>query len=87
MSGTDPASVLDGARVMPVLTVRRVSTAGPLADALAEGGARCAEVTFRTPDAEQVLQEMAAHGGAHRPGPPRRRLPARSRRPLAAGRR
>ncbi|MDF3145730.1 MULTISPECIES: bifunctional 4-hydroxy-2-oxoglutarate aldolase/2-dehydro-3-deoxy-phosphogluconate aldolase [unclassified Streptomyces] len=63
MSGTDPASVLDGARVMPVLTVRRVSTAGPLADALAEGGARCAEVTFRTPDAEQVLKEMAAHGG------------------------
>ncbi|MFF3850525.1 bifunctional 4-hydroxy-2-oxoglutarate aldolase/2-dehydro-3-deoxy-phosphogluconate aldolase [Streptomyces sp. NPDC002328] len=63
MSGTDPASVLDGARVMPVLTVRRVSTAGPLADALVEGGARCAEVTFRTPDAEQVLKEMAAHGG------------------------
>ncbi|MFE6620042.1 bifunctional 4-hydroxy-2-oxoglutarate aldolase/2-dehydro-3-deoxy-phosphogluconate aldolase [Streptomyces sp. NPDC057740] len=63
MSDSDPASVLDGARVIPVLTVRRVSTAGPLADALAAGGARCAEVTFRTPDAEQVLKEMAAHGG------------------------
>ncbi|MER5182267.1 bifunctional 4-hydroxy-2-oxoglutarate aldolase/2-dehydro-3-deoxy-phosphogluconate aldolase [Streptomyces sp. NPDC002896] len=63
MSGTDLASVLAGARVMPVLTVRRVSTAGPLADALAAGGARCAEVTFRTPDAELVFKEMAAHGG------------------------
>jgi 2-dehydro-3-deoxyphosphogluconate aldolase/(4S)-4-hydroxy-2-oxoglutarate aldolase len=63
MSGTDLASVLAGARVMPVLTVRSVSTAGPLADALAAGGARCAEVTFRTPDAELVLKEMAAHGG------------------------
>ncbi|MFF7163784.1 bifunctional 4-hydroxy-2-oxoglutarate aldolase/2-dehydro-3-deoxy-phosphogluconate aldolase [Streptomyces sp. NPDC008086] len=63
MSDSDPASVLDGARVIPVLTVRRVSTAGPLADALAAGGARCAEVTFRTRDAEQVLKEMAAHGG------------------------
>ncbi|MFJ3307211.1 bifunctional 4-hydroxy-2-oxoglutarate aldolase/2-dehydro-3-deoxy-phosphogluconate aldolase [Streptomyces sp. NPDC086549] len=63
MSGTDLASVLAGARVMPVLTVGRVSTAGPLADALAAGGARCAEVTFRTPDAELVLEEMAAHGG------------------------
>ncbi|MFL5997542.1 MAG: bifunctional 4-hydroxy-2-oxoglutarate aldolase/2-dehydro-3-deoxy-phosphogluconate aldolase [Streptomyces sp.] len=63
MSDADLARVLDGARVMPVLTVRRVSTAGPLADALAAGGARCAEVTFRTPDAEPVLKEMAAHGG------------------------
>ena len=63
MNATDLASVLAGARVLPVLTVRRVSTAAPLADALAAGGARCAEVTFRTPEAEQVLKEMAAHGG------------------------
>jgi 2-dehydro-3-deoxyphosphogluconate aldolase/(4S)-4-hydroxy-2-oxoglutarate aldolase len=63
MSDADLARVLAGARVLPVLTVRRVSTAGPLADALAAGGARCAEVTFRTPDAERVLKEMAAHGG------------------------
>jgi 2-dehydro-3-deoxyphosphogluconate aldolase/(4S)-4-hydroxy-2-oxoglutarate aldolase len=63
MTGTDLASVLDGARVMPVLTVPSAATAGPLADALAAGGARCAEVTFRTPDAERVLKAMAAHGG------------------------
>ncbi|MFF1481369.1 bifunctional 4-hydroxy-2-oxoglutarate aldolase/2-dehydro-3-deoxy-phosphogluconate aldolase [Streptomyces sp. NPDC058301] len=63
MSDTDLAAVLDGARVLPVLTVPSTAMAGPLADALAAGGARCAEVTFRTPDAEQVLKTMAAHGG------------------------
>jgi 2-dehydro-3-deoxyphosphogluconate aldolase/(4S)-4-hydroxy-2-oxoglutarate aldolase len=63
MSGTDLAAVLDGARLLPVLTVPCAAMAGPLADALAAGGARCAEVTFRTPDAEQVLKTMAAHGG------------------------
>ncbi|MFG2576241.1 bifunctional 4-hydroxy-2-oxoglutarate aldolase/2-dehydro-3-deoxy-phosphogluconate aldolase [Streptomyces sp. NPDC048481] len=63
MSDTDLAAVLDGARVLPVLTVPSAATAGPLADALVAGGARCAEVTFRTPDAEQVLKTMAAHGG------------------------
>ncbi|WP_369264155.1 bifunctional 4-hydroxy-2-oxoglutarate aldolase/2-dehydro-3-deoxy-phosphogluconate aldolase [Streptomyces sp. R35] len=63
MTGTDLAAALAGARVMPVLTVPSTATAAPLADALAAGGARCAEVTFRTPDAEQVLKAMAAHGG------------------------
>jgi 2-dehydro-3-deoxyphosphogluconate aldolase/(4S)-4-hydroxy-2-oxoglutarate aldolase len=63
MSDTDLAAVLDGARLLPVLTVSSAATAGPLADALVAGGARCAEVTFRTPDAEQVLKTMAAHGG------------------------
>lgn len=63
MTGTDLAVALAGARLMPVLTVPSTATAAPLADALAAGGARCAEVTFRTPDAERVLKEMAAHGG------------------------
>ncbi|MGQ4403510.1 bifunctional 4-hydroxy-2-oxoglutarate aldolase/2-dehydro-3-deoxy-phosphogluconate aldolase [Streptomyces hayashii] len=57
------ASVLAGARFLPVLTVPSPASAGPLADALAAGGATCAEVTFRTRDAERVLKEMAAHGG------------------------
>lgn len=60
---TDPAHVLDGARIVPVLTVADPATAAPLADALTTGGARCAEVTFRTSGAEQVLKAMAAHGG------------------------
>jgi 2-dehydro-3-deoxyphosphogluconate aldolase/(4S)-4-hydroxy-2-oxoglutarate aldolase len=63
MSDTDLAAVLDGARVLPVLAVPSAAMAGPLADALVAGGARCAEITLRTPDAEQVLKTMAAHGG------------------------
>ncbi|MFE7766033.1 bifunctional 4-hydroxy-2-oxoglutarate aldolase/2-dehydro-3-deoxy-phosphogluconate aldolase [Streptomyces sp. NPDC057438] len=60
---TDLAGLLDGARIIPVLTVPDPATAAPLADALTTGGARCVEVTFRTPDAEHVLKTMAAHGG------------------------
>ncbi|MDQ0836134.1 2-dehydro-3-deoxyphosphogluconate aldolase/(4S)-4-hydroxy-2-oxoglutarate aldolase [Streptomyces achromogenes] len=63
MTATDLSAVLAGARLLPVLTVPSAASAGPLADALAAGGARCAEVTFRTPDAERVVQAMAAHGG------------------------
>ncbi|GAA3918123.1 hypothetical protein GCM10023084_81010 [Streptomyces lacrimifluminis] len=63
MSDTDLTSVLAGARLLPVLTVPNADAAAPLAAALVAGGARCAEVTFRTPDAEQVLKAMAAHGG------------------------
>lgn len=59
---SDLAAVLAGSRILPVLTVPSVASAGPLADALAAGGARCAEVTFRTPDAERVVKAMAAHG-------------------------
>jgi 2-dehydro-3-deoxyphosphogluconate aldolase/(4S)-4-hydroxy-2-oxoglutarate aldolase len=60
---TDLASLLAGTRIMPVLTVPDAATAAPLAEALAAGGATCAEVTLRTPDAEQVLGTMASHGG------------------------
>ncbi|MGW2573094.1 bifunctional 4-hydroxy-2-oxoglutarate aldolase/2-dehydro-3-deoxy-phosphogluconate aldolase [Streptomyces sp. NPDC001537] len=59
----DLTDMLAQARIVPVLTVPSTASAGPLAEALAAGGARCAEVTFRTPDAEQVLKAMAAHGG------------------------
>lgn len=62
VTGADLAGVLAGARLLPVLTVPSTATADPLADALAAGGARCAEVTFRTPGAERVLKTMAAHG-------------------------
>lgn len=58
------ASVFCGARIMPVPAVPSATTADPLADAIAAGGARCAEVIFRTPDVERVLRAMAAHGGS-----------------------
>ncbi|WP_020138364.1 bifunctional 4-hydroxy-2-oxoglutarate aldolase/2-dehydro-3-deoxy-phosphogluconate aldolase [Streptomyces sp. 351MFTsu5.1] len=57
------AELLAEARIVPVLTVPDPRTAAPLARALAAGGARCAEVTFRTPDAEEVVKAMAAEGG------------------------
>ncbi|WP_427164942.1 hypothetical protein ACQF4J_06155 [Streptomyces sp. C1-1] len=63
MSGTSRVTVLAGSRLLPVLTVPSTASAGPPADALATGGARCAEVTFRTPGTEQVVKEMAAHSG------------------------
>ena len=59
----DPAAVPDGARVVPVPTVPSATTAGLPAEALAAGGARCAEVALRTPDAEQLLRTTATHGG------------------------
>ncbi|MEV7251141.1 bifunctional 4-hydroxy-2-oxoglutarate aldolase/2-dehydro-3-deoxy-phosphogluconate aldolase [Streptomyces cyaneofuscatus] len=57
------AAPLLSARILPVLTVPSVGMALPLAEALAGGGARCAEVTFRTWDAEQVVRAMSGHGG------------------------
>ncbi|MFE8977737.1 bifunctional 4-hydroxy-2-oxoglutarate aldolase/2-dehydro-3-deoxy-phosphogluconate aldolase [Streptomyces cyaneofuscatus] len=60
---TDAAPLLSTARILPVLTVPSVGMALPLAEALAAGGARCAEVTFRTWDAEQVVTAMSGHGG------------------------
>ena len=63
MTSHDVTAVLAGARLVPVLTVPSVASAGPLADALAAGGARCAEITLRTPGAERVVKAMAAHGG------------------------
>ncbi|MFE3031231.1 bifunctional 4-hydroxy-2-oxoglutarate aldolase/2-dehydro-3-deoxy-phosphogluconate aldolase [Streptomyces canus] len=58
----DLTDLLAKVRIVPVLTVPDATTAAPLAEALAAGGARCAEVTFRTPDAEQVVKAMAAQG-------------------------
>ncbi|WP_405970554.1 bifunctional 4-hydroxy-2-oxoglutarate aldolase/2-dehydro-3-deoxy-phosphogluconate aldolase [Streptomyces sp. NBC_00988] len=59
----DPASVLPGSRILPVLTVPSATTAAPLAEALVAGGARCVEVTLRTPAALEAVRTMAAHGG------------------------
>jgi 2-dehydro-3-deoxyphosphogluconate aldolase/(4S)-4-hydroxy-2-oxoglutarate aldolase len=60
---TEIDSVLQGSRILPVLTVPDPAMTDRLTEALAAGGARCAEVTFRTPGAEQVLETMATHGG------------------------
>lgn len=54
---------LSGSRIVPVLTVPSAAMAEPLADALADAGLRCAEVTLRTADSEQALRTMAAYAG------------------------
>ncbi|WP_254552760.1 bifunctional 4-hydroxy-2-oxoglutarate aldolase/2-dehydro-3-deoxy-phosphogluconate aldolase [Kitasatospora sp. MMS16-BH015] len=78
------AAVLGGTRVVPVLAVHDPATAAPLAEALSAGGARCAEVTFRTPGAESALKAMAAHGGLA-VGAGTVLTPEQARRAVAAG--
>ena len=45
--------------IVPVIVLDDPDLARPLADALAEGGLPCAEVTFRTPRAAEALRLMA----------------------------
>jgi 2-dehydro-3-deoxyphosphogluconate aldolase/(4S)-4-hydroxy-2-oxoglutarate aldolase len=45
--------------IVPVIVLDDPGLARPLADALAEGGLPCAEVTFRTPRAADALGQMA----------------------------
>jgi 2-dehydro-3-deoxyphosphogluconate aldolase / (4S)-4-hydroxy-2-oxoglutarate aldolase len=45
--------------IVPVIVLDDPDVARPLADALAEGGLPCAEVTFRTARAADALQQMA----------------------------
>lgn len=46
-------------RVVPVIVIDDPAHAVPLAEALAEGGLPCAEVTFRTPGAVAALERIA----------------------------
>ena len=46
-------------RVVPVITIDDAAQALPLAEALAEGGLSCAEITFRTPAAMEALARIA----------------------------
>ncbi|MCK0143534.1 bifunctional 4-hydroxy-2-oxoglutarate aldolase/2-dehydro-3-deoxy-phosphogluconate aldolase [Aliiroseovarius sp. F20344] len=51
------------APVVPVLVVKQVAHAAPLADALVAGGLPALEVTLRTPAALDVIAEMAQIDG------------------------
>ncbi|MBN2367129.1 MAG: bifunctional 4-hydroxy-2-oxoglutarate aldolase/2-dehydro-3-deoxy-phosphogluconate aldolase [Calditrichaeota bacterium] len=46
-------------RIIPVVTIHNAEDANPLANALLEGGIPCAEITFRTSAAENVLQILS----------------------------
>jgi 2-dehydro-3-deoxyphosphogluconate aldolase/(4S)-4-hydroxy-2-oxoglutarate aldolase len=45
--------------IIPVVSLERVDAAIPLADALLAGGLPCAEITFRTAAAEQVIRAIS----------------------------
>ena len=48
--------------VIPVVTIDHVSKAGHLAEALISGGLPCAEITFRTAAATEVIKVLSASG-------------------------
>lgn len=60
LSPDDALARLRSARIVPVITIENPDDAAPLGQALADGGLGCAEVTFRTPRAEEALRRMAA---------------------------
>ncbi len=52
--------ILVPARIVPVLTIERATDGVPLARALAAGGVKVLEVTFRTPAAAEAAQAIIA---------------------------
>jgi 2-dehydro-3-deoxyphosphogluconate aldolase/(4S)-4-hydroxy-2-oxoglutarate aldolase len=60
---TDTLAALAALGVVPVVVVDDPANAQPLADALVAGGLPTAEVTLRTPQAVDVIRELAQHGG------------------------
>lgn len=56
---SDPLDRMRAMRVVPVIVIDDAKHALPLADALAEGGLPCAEITFRTSGAEEALRRIA----------------------------
>jgi 2-dehydro-3-deoxyphosphogluconate aldolase / (4S)-4-hydroxy-2-oxoglutarate aldolase len=56
---TETISRIQDIGIVPVIVLDDPGLAQPLADALAEGGLPCAEVTFRTPRAAEALKLMA----------------------------
>ena len=60
MPTPDPAEILTGAAVVPVLTIERAADAVPLARALVAGGLRVLEVTLRTAAAVDAVERIVA---------------------------
>ncbi len=58
---TQPSSVLNAGPVMPVMVIKNLEDAVPLAQALTEGGIKVLEITLRTPialDAIKLISEQ-----------------------------
>ena len=59
MSGQPVVELLRALRVVPVIVIESPRDAIPLAEALADGGLPCAEITFRTAGAVEALALIA----------------------------
>jgi 2-dehydro-3-deoxyphosphogluconate aldolase/(4S)-4-hydroxy-2-oxoglutarate aldolase len=62
MTGID--AVMRLSPVIPVLVIKDIAQARPIAEALIDGGLRVLEVTLRTPVALQAIREMSQVEGA-----------------------
>jgi 2-dehydro-3-deoxyphosphogluconate aldolase / (4S)-4-hydroxy-2-oxoglutarate aldolase len=60
--GPGALASLASMRVIPVIVIEDGAAARPLADALAAGGLRCAEITLRTPAALDAITCFAGNG-------------------------
>jgi 2-dehydro-3-deoxyphosphogluconate aldolase/(4S)-4-hydroxy-2-oxoglutarate aldolase len=56
----DVLDEITAARLLPVVVIDDPRSARPLAAALKRGGLHCAEITLRTPAAEESIRELAA---------------------------
>lgn len=64
MAAIQPSTIdrLSKLRLIPVISLPDAELAEPLGDALVEAGLPCAEITFRTPAAEQAIRILAKRG-------------------------
>lgn len=60
---TDVLKAVATARLLPVVVIDDARAAKPLGAALKRGGLSCAEITLRTPAAEEALRDLAAEPG------------------------
>lgn len=60
---TDILTAVTAARLLPVVVIDDPQAALPLGAALKRGGLSCAEITLRTPAAEESIRAMAADPG------------------------
>lgn len=60
---TDVLKAITAARLLPVVVIDDARDAQPLAAALKRGGLPCAEITLRTPAAEEAIRTLAADPG------------------------
>src|SRR5499425_727660 len=60
LDGDPGAALLEVSPVIPVVVLRDVAHAVPLARALAAGGVRIIEITLRTPAALEAIRRIAA---------------------------